>query len=128
MTAVTAGRVEFPQLPDWYDDWYAETADDAPRRTVTSAGSRARHFGNCRWCGHKEHGFKCADCKCDSTWGCRDDSWRPHPLYTRMGEAGRLMHDHGVDGYVAYRATVPVVAEDARLGRHILRWIRMDCS
>lgn len=63
----------------------------------------------CRWCTHVWHGLPCSDnsCWCESTTASRDDSWRPRLAGTYSDRAKVVMHETGVDGWVAQLVVIP---------------------
>lgn len=66
-------------------------------------------YEKCHWCGHHWHGLACAaddGCTCTSALDTRDDTWRPVlNCSSAKDSARRVMHDTGVDGWVAMRVS-----------------------
>ena len=77
-------------------------------------------LSHCNWCGHEWHGLDCRfshphpmnpqqkKCRCEHSFGHRDDTWRPLGDGTYQTQASRLMAETGCDGYTAMACTTGV--------------------
>jgi len=102
------------QPPDWLDEWLADTLS-GKEPTKPLLGSYSPIY-DCRWCRHPQHGLKCTTCPCESSWTCRDDSWRP-PVHSLIDKQKRELCDQtGVDGWVAKFAVTGIATTPTAVG------------
>lgn len=125
MTDTHPRRIPFARLdPDLADEIVVSALTLQGHPETRPAGATA-----CRWCGHAWHGTPCSTdasnksaCRCDSSFTCRDDSWRPRYGGSWVYRAERWMDVTGVDGYTAkWLTAVPGTNMPYAVRQHRLR-------
>jgi hypothetical protein len=87
-----------PDVLAWIDQSYKQ---GEPKHRSLDHSLRPDLRFECYWCAHAEHGLKCGDCRCPTSYDHRDETWRPARQYTEEWKLSMTMDTLGCDGWVA---------------------------